>query len=618
MAGHTNKDNNPPLYSNLAPKALPADEARARTVFNELAALQRDDFDGPALAGLVKAHPALENLLLAIFGSSPYLTALITRHPAYLQAALNTPPDQHLETLRDNLNAATTAAANQNEVMQHLRRFKAEAALTIALADIGNYWDIDDVIRWVTFTADEALIAAVDYLFREAAEKGDYLPETAQNPTHNCGYIVLAMGKHGAHELNYSSDIDLIILFDKERIRFADHIEPRSYLVRLTQKLIKLMQEITADGYVFRMDLRLRPDPGATQIALSTEAAFAYYESFGQNWERAAMIKARPVAGDIAAGEAFLEDLAPYIWRKYLDFAAIGDIHAMKRQIHSFKGHGSIAILGHDLKLGRGGIREIEFFAQTQQLIAGGRQYDLRSRQTQVTLRRLADHQWIKPEVCNDLIEAYKFLRRLEHRVQMVNDEQTHKLPADQQGLEAIARFAGFETADTFSSALKTVLETVQHHYEDLFEDDPSLASTCGSLVFVGDTHHPGTINTLSKLGFNDPGAAIDMIKAWHYGRYAATRTPRAREMLTRFQPILLEAIAKTSQPDRALATFDTFLKDLPAGVQLFSLLSSNPNLMRLIADIMGTAPSLARILARRTRLLDAVLDPTFFWRTTG
>ena len=168
--------------------------------------------------------------------------------------------------------------------------------------------------------------------------------------------------------------------------------------MRLTRDLVRLLQEHTADGYVFRTDLRLRPDPGATQIALSVEAGLTYYESFGQNWERAALIKARVAAGDIAAGEEFLRQLAPFIWRKYLDFAAVADIHAMKRRVHAFKGHGAIAVEGHDIKLGRGGIRDIEFFAQTQQLIAGGRHPELRTRGTVETLDRLAEGGWIAPD----------------------------------------------------------------------------------------------------------------------------------------------------------------------------------------------------------------------------
>ena len=261
------------------------------------------------------------------------------------------------------------------------------------------------------------------------------------------------MGKHGAFELNYSSDVDLTVFFDRDKSRLIGDGDLQSFFVRLTRDLVLLLDERTPDGYVFRTDLRLRPDAGATQIALSTVAAHGYYETVGQNWERAAMIKARPVAGDIEAGNAFLAELAPFIWRKYLDFAAIADIHAMKRQIHAHNDIGAIAVAGQNLKLGRGGIREIEFFAQTQQLIAGGRQPDLRVRATLDALAALERRGWVRAEVRADLDGAYRYLRRLEHRLQMIADAQTHEVPTEPAALEAFARFSGY--ADTTGLSLE-------------------------------------------------------------------------------------------------------------------------------------------------------------------
>jgi glutamate-ammonia-ligase adenylyltransferase len=422
------------------------------------------------------------------------------------------------------------------------------------------------------------------------------------------------MGKYGAHELNYSSDIDLIVFFDPEIAPLAPGIEPAPFFVRLTRDLVHILQERTAHGYVFRTDLRLRPDPGSTQAAVSTAAAFHYYESLGQNWERAALIKARPVAGDIAAGEAFLKALGPYIWRKYLDFNAIVDIHAMKRQIHAAKGHERIAVAGHNLKLGRGGIREIEFFVQSQQLIAGGRQPALRTRQTLAGLDLLTEFEWIGPEVRDDLTEAYRFLRGIEHRLQMVADQQTHTLPSDPAELAKFARFAGYADLAAFESELRRHMRAVETHYAALFETTPELTPSRvrGNLSFTGDTDDPGTVETLTKLGFKNPSTAIAAVKGWHFGRYKAMQSERAREMLTEFTPALLEALAGTSDPDLALGTFDTFLSEAPSALQLFSMLRANPHLLRLIAQIMGSAPRLARILSRRRRLMDAILDPGY------
>ena len=418
------------------------------------------------------------------------------------------------------------------------------------------------------------------------------------------------MGKHGAFELNYSSDIDLTVFFDRAKSRLVGGGDLQSFFVRLTRDLVLLLDERTGDGYVFRADLRLRPDAGATQIALSTVAAHGYYETVGQNWERAAMIKARPVAGDIAAGEDFLRDLSPFIWRKYLDFAAIADIHAMKRQIHTHKEIGGITVAGQNLKLGRGGIREIEFFAQTQQLIAGGRQPDLRVRATQDALAALERRGWVKAAVRTDLDEAYRYLRRLEHRLQMVADEQTHEIPSDPAALEAFARFAGYADTAGLSAELRRTLETVEKHYAGLFEDAPALTPAGSNMVFAGAKDDPQTLEELSRLGYSQPAQVLAIVRGWHHGRTLSVRSPRARERLTEVQPLLIAALADTVDPDGAIASFDRFLSELPAGIQLFSLLKAQPALIRLLADIMGTAPRLARILSKRRRLLDAVLDP--------
>ena len=601
------------LYQKISEYPLPFDAIKAGDVWQTLS---EQCHDKPGLAPLIELHRDNKDvrcLLHGIFGNSPFLSQLALRRPHALFKSLTSCPKACLNEWSQQLDMQMKAALSLDEAMLRLRCYKQRGALLIALADISAYWGVEQVTEAITLLADVSLQCAIRYLLGQAASKGDYLPSNPEQPEQLSGYIALAMGKHGARELNYSSDIDLIILYDLDRISLRDGLEPSSFFIRLTRNLIKMMHEITGDGYVFRMDLRLRPDPGATQIALSTHAAFSYYESFGQNWERAAMIKARAVAGDIEGGEMFLGELRPFIWRKYLDFAAIGDVHAMKRQVHAFKGHGEIAVAGHNVKLGRGGIRDIEFFVQTQQLIAGGRQEELRARQTIETLSRLVRFNWIKSESEAELSTAYRFLRRIEHRLQMINDEQTHILPSDDEGLERISLFAGFKGADDFSTALKQQLEIVQSHYIELFEDVDELSREAGKLVFVGDDLDPDTMITLEKHGFDDPKIVIDTVKGWHFGRYPATRSERARASLTVFQPALLRALSETAQPMKALGAFDRFLSELPAGVQLFSLLQNNPNLLRLMANIVGTAPRLAGVLSRRANVLDAVLDPGFF-----
>jgi [glutamine synthetase] adenylyltransferase / [glutamine synthetase]-adenylyl-L-tyrosine phosphorylase len=581
------------------------DDRRAATV---LADLERRCGDESGLAPLLPllGEPRIRDLVAGIFGASPFLTSLIDRNPAGLLAALTTAPETRFDAL---LADAVTAAqaSSMADAMRILRVFKSDVALLTALCDVGGAWPVMDVARRLSEAADAAVAASVDFLFAQARTKGDWLaPDTG-------GYFVIAMGKHGAFELNYSSDIDLIVFYDLDALRMRPGLEPQAFLVRLTRELVRLLHEHTEHGYVFRTDLRLRPDPGSTPLAISTDAAFNYYESVGQNWERAALIKARPIAGDIDAGRAFLSSLAPFIWRKYLDFAAIADIHAMKRQIHAFRGFGQVAVAGHDIKVGRGGIREIEFFAQTQQLIAGGRQPDLRVPQTLRALERLESRGWIKDRVRRELDQAYRFLRTVEHRLQMIADEQTQTLPDDPARLAALAHFCGFSDTAAFAARLTSELERVQAHYVHLFEDSPELTTGGTNMVFAGEADDPATVEALTAMGYKRPQAVIAGVRGWHHGRYPAVRSARARELLTEVQPILIGALARTADPDIAFLGFDRFLSELPSSVQLFSLLKQNPGLLELIAAIMGTAPRLARILSKRRRVLDAVLAPGFF-----
>jgi [glutamine synthetase] adenylyltransferase / [glutamine synthetase]-adenylyl-L-tyrosine phosphorylase len=588
----------------------PAARNDARLI-GEMNALKERARADPSLAPLAVAleRPRAAELLAGIFSGSPFLTGLIERDPARLQRILTSAPEARIEELKAELASRLVEAASRADAMRALRVFKTEVALLTALADLAGVWPALTVTGALSECADAALNGAVEFLFREAAARGQWLTEPDGSVAAS-GYIVLAMGKHGAGELNYSSDIDLIVFYDRDRIRTAPGVEPQTFFVRLTRDLVQLMEERTGDRYVFRTDLRLRPDPGATQLALSTAAALVYYESFGQNWERAALIKARACAGDLEAGRDLLDELSPFIWRKYLDYAAIADVHAMKRQIYAYRGFGHIAVAGHNIKLGRGGIREIEFFVQTQQLIAGGRQPELRSRQTLDAMAKLAERRWIKPRVAEELSEAYLFLRRIEHRLQMVADEQTHEVPDDAARLDSFALFCGYPDVETFSRELVARLETVQKHYAALFEDAPGLTTGGVNMVFAGQLDDPGTVAALKEMGFSQPSEVLAIIRGWHHGRYPAVRSARARERLTEVQPLLVAALADTADPDGALASFDRFISELPSGIQLFSLLRANPALLRLLADIMGTAPRLSRILSRRRRLLDAVLDP--------
>jgi [glutamine synthetase] adenylyltransferase / [glutamine synthetase]-adenylyl-L-tyrosine phosphorylase len=567
----------------------------------------------PQLDSLFSEHPAVRPLVEGTIESSPYLWDLIRAAPDRLVRLLTADPDQHFASLLTHGFAAVDAAQDEAEAMRQLRLMKAEAALLIALADIGGAWPLQKVTRALTDLADTAVRASVRFLLRDAAMRGKLEPRNRAEPEKDSGYAVVAMGKMGAFELNYSSDIDLIVFFDPNAPSVSRDSDAAQLYVRITRGLVKLLQERTSDGYVFRVDLRLRPDPASTQVAVSIPSALNYYESVGRNWERAAMIKARACAGDLATGEALLNELSPFIWRKYLDFAAIVDVQAMKEQIHSYKGHGEIAVEGHNLKLGRGGIREIEFFVQTQQLIAGGRHPRLRGRSTLAMLAMLADGGWISPEARDDMAAAYDFLRKAEHRLQMVADEQTQTLPAAREDVEHFARFMGFPDRDAFAAVLGEHLGKVQRHYEQLFEATPGTAAEERGFLFPGDRDDPATLDNLSSLGFRNPLQVSERVRGWFSGEYRALRGEAARQHLAVLLPSLLRHLSKTENPEAVFAAFDDFLSELNAGERLLSLLRQNPDLVGFIALILGTAPRLAAILARYPHVIDPLLEPGFF-----
>jgi [glutamine synthetase] adenylyltransferase / [glutamine synthetase]-adenylyl-L-tyrosine phosphorylase len=604
------------LLSHLSPDGdglpRPADARRLALGFdawNEALALAQRS---PAsdLARRWSAAGAGKRLLAAIFGNSPFLTGVAVKEWAFLTCLVERGPDPLFHEIAAGIEKTEDLGEDTAALMRRLRVARRRVALTAALAELAGAWSLEQQTAALSRFADAALGAALRHLLREAARKGLFALAAPDQPEQESGLIVLGMGKLGGYELNYSSDIDLIILYDPAAARVTAGVQ--SFFVRLTRELVRILEAYTGDGYSFRTDLRLRPDPASTPLAMSVPAAVAYYESVGQNWERAALIKARPVAGDRAAGQRFLHELQPFIWRKNLDFAAIQDIHSIKRQINAHRGGGRIALEGHDVKTGRGGIREIEFFAQTQQLIWGGRLQELRVGPTCEALRRLAGAGRIDPATAAQLIDDYRFLRRLEHRLQMVDDAQIHTLPADRAGIERIAVFLGYSETDLFVADLRKHLASVERHYAELFESAPTLAGP-GNLVFTGADDDRETLRTLSQLGFAEPAAVSALVRSWHHGRLRATRSQRAREILTELVPELLRIFGRTPHPDAALRRFDQFLSRLPAGVQLFSLFHANPGLLALVAEIMAGAPRLAEQLAQHPALLDSVLTQGFF-----
>lgn len=497
--------------------------------------------------------------------------------------------------------------------MEALRKAKQAVHLATAVADLARAWPLQRVTGALTDFADASLRAALALAVRESVRRGDIdvsAPDDEAGPIP--GFTLIAMGKMGAGELNYSSDIDFSVFFDAEMLAAAKAREPRVAAVRLVAPLVRTLEEVTADGYVFRTDLRLRPDPGSTPVAVSVASAEHYYQSLGQNWERAAFIKARAAAGDRACGRAFLASLEPFIWRKHLDFAAVEDVHSIKRQILSAHKSAELVDPVFDVKLGRGGIRDIELFAQTQQLILGGRNKKLRVSGTLAALDALVEAGAIAGNARDALHEAYTFFREIEHRIQMLEDAQTHQVPRDPEARARVAALTGFADLAAFDAALierRSIVAEIDHQ---LFGRGESLADPLGSLIFTGVEDHAETLATIAKLGFADPALVSQTIRGWHHGRIRAMRSERARELLTRLTPKLLRALAAVGEADHAFQRFSAFFGGLSAGVQVLSLLDARPALLDLLARLLSVAPRLADKLARRPALLDAMLEPRF------
>ena len=524
----------------------------------------------------------LMELIRGAAGCSPYLKSLMEVEAAWISPALDR-PEQALSDLFEDLRSTP-----EDTLPSALRQAKRRVALLTGLADLSGAWPLEQVTGVLTDFADLACELAMRSTVGAEIRRGKLPGMTEQDSDTAAGMVILAMGKMGARELNYSSDIDLICLFDETRFDPDDYHEARSSFVRATRRMVAMLNDRTDEGYVFRTDLRLRPDPAVTPVCMAMAGAETYYESLGRTWERAAYIKARPCAGDIGAGTQFLETLTPFVWRRYLDFAAIEDAHNMRLRIRTHKGLGGALMLpGHNMKLGRGGIREIEFFTQTRQIIAGGRDPSLRVRGTEAGLSRLAEQGWIPNETAEILSKHYRYHREVEHRLQMLRDAQTHALPGSDAEFDRLAAFMD-QDRTTLETELTARLTEVHELIEGFFRPEEGKPVS-------------SAISDLDEK----------VIARWP--NYPALRSARAVEIFKRLRPDILSRLSRTSHPQEALLSFDGFLSGLPAGVQVFSLFEANPHLMELLIDVVGISPALATHLSHNASVFDAVIAGDFF-----
>lgn len=539
----------------------------------------------------------------SVLAASPYLGRLMARRPDTLAALAQAAPGLLVDAACAHVRSAREAV-DEAEAMRVLRDGKMDLHLIAALADLGGVWSLRETTAALSAFADAALQGALGFAAREMG-----LTDEGADVS---GYAVLALGKLGTQSLNYSSDIDLVVVWEAEHFVVPEGKEPQKLATRLTQRLVRLMSEMTAEGYVFRTDLRLRPDPSSTPLAVNGDMARHYFEAVGQNWERAAYAKARAVAGDIAVGEAFIADLEPFIWRRTLDFAAVEDIRALAKQIQAVGNRAVMTVAGHNIKLGMGGIREVEFFAQVLQLVFGGRKREVRVAGTLSALDALAGAGLADADTARRLSEAYTFLRHVEHRIQMLEDEQTQILPADDACRAQVAALAGFASLQAFDEKVRETLHTVHNAFTEQFQEGESLATHEGSLVLTGVEPTPDTLDTLSRLGFSDPLRIWQQLSGWAAGRARAARTERARRLFSSLAPRLVEAIGATGDADAAFARFAAFFEGLPSGVQPLSLLTAHPVLADELIAILGLAPRLADEIGKRPALLDVMLEPSF------
>lgn len=523
--------------------------------------------------------------------------ARIRGHAPFLARALDRYPDVAARLASGDFNAALRCAqatgGGEDGIARSLRRRRGAIALTVAAADLSGAWDLDRVTRTLSDFADQALDEALSAAMQERYPDAE--PQ---------GFVVLALGKHGSRELNYSSDIDPILLYDPQVMPHGQREDAADAAVRIGRRVSELLATRDGDGYVFRVDLRLRPSPEATPIALPVEAAIGYYESTAMGWEQAAFIRARPAAGDIALGDYFLRQIRPFVWRRSLDFGAIDAIVDISRRIRDHYAQGQAFGPAYDLKRGRGGIREVEFFAQVHQLIHGGRDPALRSGNTREALRALAGAGVIEGGVAARLDEAYVLFRTIEHRLQMVEDRQTHELPKSPQALDNVARLHGLGDGAALLDLLRPKVDWVGRNYDRLTpaRADASLSQDEDRLKAQ-----------LAEMGFVDADTPVARIGRWRGGTIRALRSAPSREALEALLPGLMRTLAKAPDPSRALNRLDDMIARLPSAINFFKLLAARPALLELLAEILSHAPTLADALGRRAELIDGLIDASAF-----
>ena len=515
-------------------------------------------------------------------------------HSPFLREALSAHPEIAHAFLTDGSEAAAALALSlsDDDIEAELRRRRRGLALAVALGDLAGELSLESATRILSDFADQSIEAALRTALLERSPDAE-----------PAGFAVIAMGKLGSRELNYSSDVDLLLLFDPATLPRRDRDDPGEAAVRVGRRLIELLQKRTADGYVERVDLRLRPSPEVTPIVLPVHAAISHYESSALPWERAAFIRARAAAGDIAVGERFLEAIQPFVWRRSLDFGVIEEVRQISARIRDHFAQGASIGPGYDLKRGRGGIREVEFFVQIQQMIHGGRDPTVRLPATLDAIGALRAAGRLDDDTATELADAYRLLRTIEHRVQMVEDAQTHLLPHRHEAIDNVAQLHGLRDRQELIAKLKPYVDRAGTIFDDLAPDDRKHLSNDPEILS----------KELAALGFGDTAQAARHVADWRSGKARSLRSPAAQHAFEAMLPALLQAMAAGTDPDHALNRLSDIVERLSSGVNLFRLLEARPALAELLAKVLAHAPALADQLARRPELFEGLFDASSF-----
>ncbi|MCR4309667.1 MAG: bifunctional [glutamate--ammonia ligase]-adenylyl-L-tyrosine phosphorylase/[glutamate--ammonia-ligase] adenylyltransferase [Deltaproteobacteria bacterium] len=563
------------------------------------------------------ARDDLLPLIGALLGGSEFIPEQIARRPEifeflFLEDGVLRRPGP--EALGREALAAADRCVTEEELKADLRRMKHREVARIAARDLSGVAPLPEVTEDLSRLASAALEGAIRFSRRALdARLGApvaFLPDGTRRPGR---FVVMGMGKLGALELNFSSDIDIVYLYETDQGETegaARSVSLHEYFIRLGEAVTRIVSEATEDGFVFRVDLRLRPEGTRGELANSLRSAEIYYESWGQTWERAALIKACPVAGDLSLGEEFLRSVVPFVYRKYLDFTAIEEIKGMKDRINLATARSLRS--DRDVKLGLGGIREIEFFAQAHQLIYGGKEPKLRRRGTVETISDLSRMGIVTEEEREGLAAAYDFLRRLEHRIQAHRERQTHVLPQREEDLSRLARAMGLADPPALLSALDRHAAVVHGIYSRLFggarrEESPGIPAEIEALFLHGRAEEDAPA-LLARLGFRDVEAAQRSLDVLRHGPPHVRIPQRARHYLDKIGPEILHRVAMSPDPDLALTHVERFLYAIGARTMFYALLYEKPKVIEALVRLFGSSRFLSGFLLRHPELLDTFL----------